>query len=593
MVRNATAPKTGANSNRFSTPLTPGRHDGLGERWSTTDTTDSTPVDLLQLRSELADAPGFEEALIERVAQLNGFRQASFAPVREVYQEGARLTVVSARASGQRVSELSGSKLPKAKRPAFVARLLQKATPALAALDAVAPGLTHAALTADRMLVTPQGGVCITEHVFGSALQQLALWPEELFLQLGLLAPAEEDGQAALDARTTVMQLAAVSLSILRERSITLDEFEHRLPALVEEFATEAGTSSPLVAPLRTWLQRALQIGDSRYSSAAEAEAGLKKLFAAAGPAAAAEIDAAPFGSSPRLVERGDDQRAPEREAVAAAPPTVPVIPRPTNAGGATAIAAPTRRIAVPQYAAWAAAALVVVAIGEGAYIAWLLTRPAAVPVQPAVLLESPQPGMKVTVDGRAVGATPLQLQMTAQTRAIRIEPSELLTPPPAVAATPTRTEADKTAAELEQAAARQRSGGIAFAAPFPLSVLEGDRVLGSTADGPVVASAGTHTLDLVNTALGYRVRQIVTFRAGSIGRMTITPPNGRISINAQPWAQVLIDDVPIGETPLANVPTAIGEHQVTFRHPQFGERRERVTVRADAPARVSTTFQR
>jgi hypothetical protein len=123
--------------------------------------------------------------------------------------------------------------------------------------------------------------------------------------------------------------------------------------------------------------------------------------------------------------------------------------------------------------------------------------------------------------------------------------------------------------------------------------VLEGDRVLGSTADGPIVASAGSHQLDLVNTALGFRVRQNVSIRAGVIAPLTITPPMGRISINAQPWAQVLIDDNPVGETPLANVQVPIGDHQITFRHPQMGERRERVTVRADAPARVSTTFQR
>jgi len=142
-------------------------------------------------------------------------------------------------------------------------------------------------------------------------------------------------------------------------------------------------------------------------------------------------------------------------------------------------------------------------------------------------------------------------------------------------------------------AAARQRSGGVTFVAPIPLSVLEGDRVLGSTADGTIVASSGQHTLDLVNTALGYRIRQIITIRAGAIARVPITPPMGRISINAQPWAQVLLDDTDVGQTPLANVPATLGEHQVTFRHPQFGERRERVVVRADAPARVSTTFQR
>jgi hypothetical protein len=30
----------------------------------------------------------------------------------------------------------------------------------------------------------------------------------------------------------------------------------------------------------------------------------------------------------------------------------------------------------------------------------------------------------------------------------------------------------------------------------------------------------------------------------------------------------------------------------VTFRHPQLGERRETVTVRADTPTRVSTSFR-
>ena len=74
---------------------------------------------------------------------------------------------------------------------------------------------------------------------------------------------------------------------------------------------------------------------------------------------------------------------------------------------------------------------------------------------------------------------------------------------------------------------------------------------------------------------------------------MTLTPPMGRININAQPWAQVLIDDSPIGETPLANISVPLGQHQVTFRHPEMGERRETVTVRADTITRVTTSFER
>jgi hypothetical protein len=133
----------------------------------------------------------------------------------------------------------------------------------------------------------------------------------------------------------------------------------------------------------------------------------------------------------------------------------------------------------------------------------------------------------------------------------------------------------------------------VRITSPIELKVLEGDRVLGSTADGPIVTAAGTHQLDLINTTLGYRAHQTVTIRAGVLTPITITPPMGRLSVNAEPWAQVFIDDRPIGETPLANVAVTIGLNQVIFRNPQMGERRETVTVRADAPTRVSTTFQR
>jgi hypothetical protein len=257
--------------------------------------------------------------------------------------------------------------------------------------------------------------------------------------------------------------------------------------------------------------------------------------------------------------------------------------------------AAPPRAVfarrPVPAYIAWSAAAFALIAIAEGAFIAWMMTRPRPAPPATAVRIESALPGTTVIVDGRPAGAAPLQVQLTPQTRAIRVVPAEPTTAADP-ASTPNPTDSDQTAA-IEQAAARQRSGGINFATPIPLNVLEGNRVLGSTADGPIVASAGTHTLDLVNAALGYRLRQTVTIRAGVIARVPITPPTGRLSINAQPWAQVLIDEVAVGETPLANIPASLGEHQITFRHPQLGERRERVVVRADGPTRISTTFQR
>jgi len=217
-------------------------------------------------------------------------------------------------------------------------------------------------------------------------------------------------------------------------------------------------------------------------------------------------------------------------------------------------------------------AALVAVAIGESAIIAKLSNQVPVINLTGpfwAALASEPAPA-----EAPATAALPADVTV------------------PAVA--PAKNAARDTAASaLADASARQRSGGIRLSSHIPLNVLEGDRVLGSTADGPIVATAGTHELELVNAPLGYRARQTVTIKAGIITPLTLPPPMGRININAQPWAQVLIDDTPIGETPLANVSVPLGQHEIVFRHPDLGERRETVTVRGDAVGRVTTTFER
>jgi hypothetical protein len=74
---------------------------------------------------------------------------------------------------------------------------------------------------------------------------------------------------------------------------------------------------------------------------------------------------------------------------------------------------------------------------------------------------------------------------------------------------------------------------------------------------------------------------------------MRISPPDGRVSINAVPWAQVSVDGNAVGETPLGNIALSVGEHQITFRHPQLGERTQKVIVKANAATRVSAVLTR
>jgi hypothetical protein len=621
LTNTAKAVPLDAADSRFGSPLVAGLVDRLGERWTTTDAADSTPLELLRFRAEVSGAPGFEDALRERVTRLASFKDLAFPAIREVVKDGEQLTVVTSRVPGQRLSEVA-PRISKAKRVTFVIRMLRDATRALAALEAAGGGITHSALTAERIVLTPDGRVFITEHMLAAALQQLALWPEELWTDFGLLARADEDGEAIFDARTTVMQLAVIALSVLVARQITLQDFEHRLAAILEEItALPSVAASPAAASLRDWLERALQLGPEKYSTAAEAEAGLRKVLAGLSPVGAMEVDTIHLQSRADAGEKREEARPTTAKTESGTPAAVPATGGAPVAAVSTAIAVtpqtetrPWRRPDVhsdsgdeakpwveqrpasrrERYLLWAAIALVIVTIGEAIAITRLLMRPPTVVLtDSSITIESPQAGDTVLIDGKTVGSTPLKVRVNPKTQAIRL----VAAPPPAPVIDPgaaaAKAESDRAAAALDQAAARQRSGGVAITAPIPMAVFEGDRLLGSTADGPIVASAGRHQLDFVNTALGYRSRQTVTIRAGVIAPLTVTPPMGRISINAQPWAQVLIDDTAVGDTPLANVPVAIGDHQITFRHPQLGERRERVTVRADGPARISTTFAR
>ena len=71
-----------------------------------------------------------------------------------------------------------------------------------------------------------------------------------------------------------------------------------------------------------------------------------------------------------------------------------------------------------------------------------------------------------------------------------------------------------------------------------------------------------------------------------------MTLPLGSLSINAEPWAEVWIRGEKIGDTPMANVPLAIGTHQVVLKHPELGERVQEVTITGKQGARVSVDLR-
>ena len=101
--------------------------------------------------------------------------------------------------------------------------------------------------------------------------------------------------------------------------------------------------------------------------------------------------------------------------------------------------------------------------------------------------------------------------------------------------------------------------------------------------------AAGRHEIELVNQAQGYRSVRLVDIVPGKVTTLAIeAPAPGLVNVNASPWAEVWIGGRRIGETPLANVSVPAGQHEVVFRHPQLGEKRQDLSVTPGARVRLS-----
>ena len=135
--------------------------------------------------------------------------------------------------------------------------------------------------------------------------------------------------------------------------------------------------------------------------------------------------------------------------------------------------------------------------------------------------------------------------------------------------------------------------GWVAFETPIELQVFQDGRLRGTTTAGNITLPAGTHNVVLSNPALEYREVVSITVTAGRTTQSRVTLPSGSLSVNALPWAEVFVDGNAVGTTPLANLSLPIGTHEVLWRHPTLGDRRQVVVIKAKTPARAGVDFTR
>jgi hypothetical protein len=216
--------------------------------------------------------------------------------------------------------------------------------------------------------------------------------------------------------------------------------------------------------------------------------------------------------------------------------------------------------------------------------------QPAAVgTVLPSQLdVTSDPPGARVMVDGTSRGVTPITLTVQPGSHTVVLSQG---------GSTTSRTVNVSSGGTATIVAALAPSGTpagwLSFKGPVDLQVSENGSVLGTTSAARLMLPAGRHNLELSNAALGVRTALSVDVAVGKTVTATVTVPNGSLSINALPWANVWLDGRGMGTTPLANLDVALGTHEIVWRHPQLGERRQSVVVTAKSPVRVGTDLSK
>lgn len=584
--------------------------DGFGRRHLLTGP-QGEPLEVLILRDELAALPGVELLLRQQLDRLGAFQHPAYGRIRgiaRIVKNEGGLGIVSEQVRGERLSNLLAAAetraMPIDMKAAFW--LIGQMVAAVALLHERLPGICHGAIAAERIIVTPDARVVLVEHVLGPMLEALD-WPRERYwAQLGIALPAADE-RPRFNQRTDVAQVAAVGMALLLGHRLD-DQYPQRVEVALEL----------LPDGIRGWLSRAIQFQDTEgFASAVEARAALDIA-----------LDDADYIGAPEalrtFLEAYDEgvvlEQPPPAVPMAALPVAAPVpVPEPVAAFAEQPVTTPpaeltdahdlagpnvdddepfaeeppkgtllARTLGQRRLVAAAAAALVVVAATVvAARSLWSDAAPAAPPG--TLFINSATPGLAVVIDGIKRGETPLRIELESGNHVIELSGSAS---PPVIASAPEPVEPAGDVPVTATAPASPAAGWIAVKAPAEVQLFEDGRLIGSSRSERIMTAAGRHEIEVVNEALGYRATRTVAVAAGQTASIALDWPSGLLAVNALPWADVWVDGVRVGETPIGQITLPIGSHDVVFRHPELGEQRHTAVITTNAPARLSVDLR-
>jgi hypothetical protein len=211
----------------------------------------------------------------------------------------------------------------------------------------------------------------------------------------------------------------------------------------------------------------------------------------------------------------------------------------------------------------------------------------------PVILTAGVQASQYVELGSAAPSASPASSGPSGPSPTPRPVAPPSATPPAATSAAAGSTPGFAAPDAAAAAVPTTSRGWVVIESGLNLSVLRNGEMLGSSDEGRLALPAGRQELELVNDAVGYRAVMTVQVPPGRPLTVPVELPQSLLNVSATPSARVWVDGREVGAAPISQLALPVGQHEVRFEHPEYGERRMTVLVKVGMTAQAAVDFTR
>ncbi len=191
--------------------------------------------------------------------------------------------------------------------------------------------------------------------------------------------------------------------------------------------------------------------------------------------------------------------------------------------------------------------------------------------------------GAKVTVDGKLRGQTPLTLNdLAAGPHTVLIDSSE----------GSVRRKVQIADGGTESLTESIYPGWLHVSTPIDVTILDGGKPALLDDSNRVLLKPGVHTVRIENRELAFSQTKQVEIEPGGTTKIAIEVPASTLTITGSVGADVFVDGVKAGQTPLTDFTVALGAHDVMVVDPSGASRH--ASIRATTkPVQLDIRFDR